>query len=50
MVAFKRIVVVLGLVASLIFGFAVYGQGIIRTGEGRNFYNNIFIPSDAETL
>ncbi len=23
---------------------------IVRTGEGRNFYNNIFIPAGAETL
>lgn len=50
MVALKKFVGVVGIVASLVFGFTVYGQGIIRTGEGRNFYNNIFIPSDAETL
>lgn len=25
-------------------------QEIVRTGEGRNFYNNIFIPAGAETL
>ena len=50
MVALKKVVCVVGIVASLVFGFTVYGQGIIRTGEGRNFYNNIFIPSDAETL
>lgn len=50
MVAFRKVVGVAGIVASLFFGFTVYGQGIIRTGEGRNFYNNIFIPSGAETL
>jgi enamine deaminase RidA (YjgF/YER057c/UK114 family) len=30
-------------------GFANAAE-IVRTGEGRNFYNNIFIPSGAETL
>ena len=43
MVTFKKVIGVFGLVACLSFGFTVFGQGIIRTGEGRNFYNNIFI-------
>jgi enamine deaminase RidA (YjgF/YER057c/UK114 family) len=36
----------------LIAGIAAIASAaeIVRTGEGRNFYNNIFIPAGAETL
>lgn len=32
------------------FAVSSSAQEIIRTGEGRNFFNNIFIPAGAETL
>ncbi|GJM13212.1 MAG: hypothetical protein DHS20C12_16150 [Pseudohongiella sp.] len=32
------------------FGSSAIADEIVRTGEGRNFYNNIFIPAGAETL
>ena len=32
------------------FAVTSSAQEIIRTGEGRNFFNNIFIPAGAETL
>ena len=36
--------------ASLSFTSVVTADEIVRTGEGRNFYNNISIPPGAETL
>lgn len=33
-----------------LFSFSAMADEIVRTGEGRNFYNNIFIPAGAETL
>ncbi len=32
------------------FAVTSSAQEIVRTGEGRNFFNNIFIPAGAETL
>ena len=32
------------------FAVSSSAQEIVRTGEGRNFFNNIFIPAGAETL
>ncbi|MDB2553277.1 Rid family hydrolase [Gammaproteobacteria bacterium] len=38
------------LIASCGFGAVATADEIVRTGEGRNFYNNISIPAGAETL
>lgn len=48
----KRIQTILavGVLASLGFGSIATADEIVRTGEGRNFYNNIAIPAGAETL
>ncbi|MBL6754279.1 MAG: Rid family hydrolase [Proteobacteria bacterium] len=40
----------LAVFASLSFTSVVTADEIVRTGEGRNFYNNISIPPGAETL
>ena len=40
----------LAIVSLLAIVGTVSAQEIVRTGEGRNFYNNIFIPAGAETL
>lgn len=54
MIKFKKPVSTITAVASLIavLGVAAVASAaeIVRTGEGRNFYNNIFIPAGAETL
>lgn len=54
MIKFKKPVSAITAVASLIvvLGLAAVASAaeIVRTGEGRNFYNNILIPAGAETL
>jgi enamine deaminase RidA (YjgF/YER057c/UK114 family) len=40
-------IIVLGVLGAI---GIVNAAEILRTGEGRNFYNNIFIPAGAETL
>ena len=45
-------ILALALASGLVLGIAAVASAaeIVRTGEGRNFYNNIFIPAGAETL
>ncbi len=45
----KQAAVIL-IVAALGIAAIASGAEIVRTGEGRNFYNNIMIPAGAETL
>ena len=49
---FNRVKSLLALTVLATFGFASVATAdeIVRTGEGRNFYNNISIPAGAETL
>ena len=48
----NRVKSLLALTVLATFGFASVATAdeIVRTGEGRNFYNNISIPAGAETL
>jgi enamine deaminase RidA (YjgF/YER057c/UK114 family) len=41
---------IIGLLSVLGIAASVSAAEIVRTGEGRNFYNNIFIPAGSETL
>lgn len=54
MINFKKPFTALSIAASLtvVMGITAvsYAAEIVRTGEGRNFYNNIMIPAGAETL
>lgn len=54
MIKLKKPVRVISLIISLIAGVTITAVSsaaeIVRTGEGRNFYNNIMIPAGAETL
>ncbi len=54
MIKIKKSVTAISIVASLLIAMGVAAVSsaaeIVRTGEGRNFYNNIMIPAGAETL
>lgn len=54
MIKIKKPLTAISLAASLavVMGIAAVSNAaeIVRTGEGRNFYNNIMIPAGAETL
>lgn len=54
MIKFKKPLTAISVAASLavVMGIAAVSNAaeIVRTGEGRNFYNNIMIPAGAETL
>lgn len=54
MFKFKNPLTAISIAASLavVMGVAAVSNAaeIVRTGEGRNFYNNIMIPAGAETL
>ena len=54
MIKIKKSVTALFVAASLVVAMGVAAVSsaaeIVRTGEGRNFYNNILIPAGAETL
>lgn len=50
MITYKKPVAIISLIAALGVTAIASAQEIVRTGEGRNFYNNIFIPAGAETL
>ncbi|MFT7472211.1 MAG: enamine deaminase RidA (YjgF/YER057c/UK114 family) [Kiritimatiellia bacterium] len=54
MIKFKKPLTAISIAASLavVLGIAAVSNAaeIVRTGEGRNFYNNIMIPAGAETL
>lgn len=50
MIKFKKSVSALLVVATLGIAAIASAAEIVRTGEGRNFYNNIMIPAGAETL
>lgn len=54
MIKFKKPLAAISIAASLavVMGIAAVSNAaeIVRTGEGRNFYNNIMIPAGAETL
>jgi len=54
MIKFKKPLTAISIAASLavVLGIAAVSSAaeIVRTGEGRNFYNNIMIPAGAETL
>ena len=47
---FRKSVSTLLVVAALGIAAVASAAEIVRTGEGRNFYNNIMIPAGAETL
>jgi|SaaInlV_150m_DNA_5_1039734.scaffolds.fasta_scaffold34097_1 enamine deaminase RidA (YjgF/YER057c/UK114 family) len=50
----KKPVIVISMVVAIVAALSVAAIAnaaeIVRTGEGRNFYNNIMIPAGAETL
>ncbi len=47
----KKVLTIMATVAALSPGVSAQtASEIVRTGEGRNFYNTIFIPAGAETL
>jgi enamine deaminase RidA (YjgF/YER057c/UK114 family) len=50
MIKFKKPLTAISL--AVVLGIAAVSNAaeIVRTGEGRNFYNNIMIPAGAETL
>jgi enamine deaminase RidA (YjgF/YER057c/UK114 family) len=50
MIEFKKPLTAISL--AVVLGIAAVSNAaeIVRTGEGRNFYNNIMIPAGAETL
>jgi len=50
MIIFRKSVSTLLVVAALGIAAVASAAEIVRTGEGRNFYNNIMIPAGAETL
>ena len=54
MIKFKKPLTAISIAASLavVLSIAAVSSAaeIVRTGEGRNFYNNIMIPAGAETL
>lgn len=54
MIKIKKSVTAIFVAASLVVAMGVAAVSsaaeIVRTGEGRNFYNNILIPAGAETL
>ncbi len=54
MIKFKKPLTAISIAALLavVLGIAAGSSAaeIVRTGEGRNFYNNIMIPASAETL
>ena len=50
MIKISKTAAIIGLSSVLSITAAVSAAEIVRTGEGRNFYNNIFIPAGAETL
>lgn len=54
MIKFKKPLTAISIAALLavVLGIAAVSSAaeIVRTGEGRNFYNNIMIPAGAETL
>ncbi len=50
MIKINKPVAIVALVAVLGIAAIASAAEIVRTGEGRNFYNNIFIPAGAETL
>lgn len=50
MIKIRKPVAIVVLATALGVTAIVSAAEIIRTGEGRNFYNNIFIPAGAETL
>jgi|TARA_B100000795_G_scaffold190369_1_gene145027 enamine deaminase RidA (YjgF/YER057c/UK114 family) len=54
MIKIKKPITAISIAASLavVLGIAAVSSAaeIVRTGEGRNFYNNIMIPAGAETL
>lgn len=54
MIKFKKPLTAISIATSLaiVMGIAAVSNAaeIVRTGEGRNFYNNIMIPAGAETL
>lgn len=54
MIKIKKSVTAVSIAASLLLAMGVAAVSsaaeIVRTGEGRNFYNNIMIPAGAETL
>ncbi len=47
---FTAVATTVSLVAALGVAAIASAAEIVRTGEGRNFYNNIMIPAGAETL
>lgn len=54
MIKIKKSVTAIAIASSLVVAMGVAAVSnaaeIVRTGEGRNFYNNIMIPAGAETL
>ncbi|MEX0965380.1 MAG: Rid family hydrolase [Pseudohongiellaceae bacterium] len=48
--SFSAVSIIASLVVALGVAAAAQGAEIVRTGEGRNFYNTIMIPAGAETL
>ena len=54
MIKIKKPLTAISIAASLaiVLGIAAFSNAaeIVRTGEGRNFFNNIMIPAGAETL
>ena len=50
MIKINKTVGIVAVLLTLGAAAIVSAAEIIRTGEGRNFYNNIFIPAGAETL
>jgi 2-iminobutanoate/2-iminopropanoate deaminase len=50
MTRFTKVVSLSASLFAAAFAVSSSAQEIVRTGEGRNFFNNIFIPAGAETL
>ena len=50
MIKISKTAAIIGLLSVLGIAASVSAAEIVRTGEGRNFYNNIFIPAGSETL
>lgn len=50
MTRFTKVVSLSAALFAAAFAVSSSAQEIVRTGEGRNFFNNIFIPAGAETL
>jgi 2-iminobutanoate/2-iminopropanoate deaminase len=50
MTRFTKVVSLSAALFAAAFAVSSSAQEIVRTGEGRNFYNNILVPAGAETL